>query len=108
MSTDDFRSEARALLNRLLDEAATKLPHAQDELLWPPNVLLNTIPYARSMRFALLRRALLLTKPYEIRIVATHTADWPTIRRTIVDARLPTIGTVLNRAFQSVEISVFQ
>ena len=23
MSTDDFRSEARALLNRLLDEAAT-------------------------------------------------------------------------------------
>jgi hypothetical protein len=35
MSTDDFRSEARALLNRLLDEAATKLPHARDELLWP-------------------------------------------------------------------------
>ena len=54
------------------------------------------------------KHALLLTKPGEIRVVAAHAADWPAVRRRIVDARFPTIGTVLNRALQSIEISVFQ
>jgi hypothetical protein len=72
-----------------------------------PVQLLLLLP-CKNTRFAVLRYALLLTKHCQIWIIATHTADWPAIRGTVMHARLLAIGTVLNRAFQSIKTSVFQ